>query len=340
VIEGRQRGERAGGSPQEATKFPNASSLSARLISLAVLGGIWLAVILLAPSAQAQDDGPRVYQLAPLGAKTFTAFVVAKRSDETPEIGEVIPDSTIDTNLVVFRYAQTFSLGGRQFNPFVILPTGWVHGVVHHPGAASVEDTSSGLGDAQIGAVLGLVGSPALPPDAYAKFRPWFSSGLLARIYFPTGDYSAGRPVNLGANRFAYQLGLPTTFVFAQSYLDPTLTALEILPTVTFYDPNNNPDGAMQVSKAPLFSVESHFTRNISRAAWLSADVLYRLGGETTTNGQPDHNAIQGWSAGMSAALKLNPRATVILSYEHVVERNDDGPDGWFFRTALVIPFR
>ena len=24
---------------------------------------------------------------------------------------------------------------------------------------------------------------------------------------------------------------------------------------------------------------------------------------------------------------------------QQVVERDDDGPDGWFFRTALVVPF-
>jgi hypothetical protein len=94
------------------------------------------------------------------------------------------------------------------------------------------------------------------------------------------------------------------------------------------------------VTKAPQFALESHLTRNFGPAAWVSADMLYRNGGETTTDGRADHNPTRGWSAGLSGALRIAPKATVILTYEHVVERSDQGPDGWFFRTALVVPFR
>jgi hypothetical protein len=324
VSTGGERGERAGESP---------SGL------LRLFGAVLLTSLAIAAAAYAQDDGPRVYQLAPEGAKTFTTFAVAKRGNETPESGDVVAGSKIDTNMLVFRYAQTFSLGGRQLNPFVILPMGEVRSTVQQSGGI-VKNSSSGLGDAQFGVVLGLLGAPALSPELYAAFRPGFSTGLLARAFFPTGAYSAAKPVNLGSNRYSYQLGFPTTLVFGQTYLDPTLTALELLPTITFYDDNSRPYGAARVAKAPQFAVESHLTHNFGRAIWLSADMLYRLGGETTTGGRRDDNAIQGWSAGMTAALRVAPAATVILTYEHVVERNDDGPDGWFFRTAVVVPFR
>jgi hypothetical protein len=291
-----------------------------------------------AAPARGQDDGPRVYQLAPLGARTFTAFAVAKRGNETPESGDVVLGSDIDTNIVVLRYAQTFSLGGRQFNPFVILPVGEVKSTVRRA-EGRVVTHSSGFGDAQVGAVLGLVGSPALRPGAYAEFRPAFSSGLMARVFFPTGACSAAKPVNLGAHRLAYQLGLPTTFLFGQSYRAPNLTALEVLPTVTFYDVNPSPFDADRVAKEPQFAVEAHLTRTLSPRIWLSADMLYRQGGETITDGRADGNPTRGWSAGGSAAVRLNRRATVILSYQQVVERSDEGPDGWFFRTAIVVPF-
>jgi hypothetical protein len=305
------------------------------------LRGILLSVALLATStrAYAQDDGPRVYQLQPLGAKAFTVFGVAKRSNETPESGDVIAGSSIDTNLLVFRYVHTFSLGGRQFSPFIILPTGHVRATVHGAGG-SMSDVSAGLGDMQLGGVLGLFGAPALEPDDYANFRPQISMGLFSRVFFPTGAYDRAKSVNLGANRFSYQLGLPTSLVFGQSYLDPTLTMLEILPTVTFYDPNTEPYGARLVTKAPQFSLESHLSRNLGRDAWISADMLYRRGGETTTNGTPDRNPIRGLSAGASAGWRLAPKATLILTFEHVVQRSDNGPDGWFFRAALVVPFR
>jgi hypothetical protein len=303
------------------------------------LGGLLLLAALTTAPARAQDDGPRVYQLAPLGAKTFTTFAVVKRGDETPESGDFNAGSEIATNMLVFRYAQTFDLGGRQFSPFVILPTGFVRSTVHTP-TGDVTNDSGGLGDAQIGGVLGFFGAPALTPEAYARFRTPLTTGLLARVFFPSGAYSRARPVNLGAGRFSYQLGLPTTFIFGQSYLDRKLTALELLPTVTFYDANTEPYGARRVDKAPLFSLESHLTRTLGPAAWVSADMLYRSGGETRTDGRDDHNPTRGWSAGLSGAYRLLPQATVILTYEHVIERSDQGPNGWFFRTALVVPFR
>jgi hypothetical protein len=295
-------------------------------------------LFLVATGARAQDDGPRVYQLAPLGAKAFTAFAVAKRANETPD-GDVVTGSQIDTNVVVFRYVQTFSLGGRQFSPFVILPTGRVRATVRDA-HGNASDVSSGLGDAQIGGVVGLFGSPALDPKAYADYRPQFSMGLLGRVFFPTGAYDRAKSVNLGANRFAFQVGLPTGLVFGQSYASPRLTTLELLPTLTFYGANTEPHGAGRVTKAPQFSLEAHLTHNLSPQAWVSADLLYRLGGATTTDGTPNHNPTRGWSAGVSGAVRLAPHATVILTYEHVVERSDNGPDGWFFRAALVVPFR
>jgi hypothetical protein len=296
-------------------------------------------LLAMAAGARAQDDGPRVYQLAPEGAKAFTAFAVAKRGNETPESGDVILGSQIDTDIVVLRYVETFSLEGQQFSPFFILPTGHVRSTIHSP-AGDIVRKSSGLGDVQIGTVLGLFGAPALAPDAYAQFRPQLSTGLLARVFFPTGAYSHEQTVNFGANRYSFQLGLPTGVLLGQSYVDPNLTTLELLPTVTFYGANDQPYGATRVTKAPQFSLESHLTRNFSPALWFSADMLYRRGGETTTDGRSDHNPLRGWSAGLTGAFRLAPKATVILTYEHVVERSDEGPNGYFFRAALVVPFR
>jgi hypothetical protein len=297
----------------------------------AALAGLALA---LAPGARAQDDGPRVYQLAPKDAQAFTGFYVAKRGNEGPEPGEVFAGTETKNDILVLRYARTFSLAGRQFAPFMIVPTG----AVRSSGPAGSFE-SSGLGDIQIGGVLGVLGSPALTPEAYAAFRPGFTTGLLARAYFPTGDYSSARPVNLGANIFTVQLGLPTTVMLGRSFRDPSLTALELLPTVNLYTRNDDPFRAREVSKAPLFSVESHLTHNFGRARWASFDVLFRSGAETTTDGVADHNRTEGWSAGGSGALVLPRRISLILTYEHVVQRNDNGPDGWFFRTALVKVF-
>jgi hypothetical protein len=285
-------------------------------------------------AARAQDDGARVYQLAPTGFQTFTAFIVNKRGNEGPDPGQTTPGSETRSDILVLRYARTFNLAGRQLTPFVIVPMGRTK-VIQGLGAAT---ESSGFGDAQIGATFGLFGAPALSAQEYASFRPALSMSLLGRIYFPSGAYTSQQPVNLGANRFSYQLGLPTTIMLGQSFRDERLTALEVLPTVTFYEANHEPFGADKRTQAPMFSLEAHLTHNVTRRIWFSADLLYRDGGESRTDGAANHDPVHGWSAGGTAVLPL-AKTSLALTFEHVVKRWDQGPSGWFFRTALIAPF-
>ena len=289
------------------------------------------ALLSLAAPALAQDDGPRVYQLAPVGAQNVTAFLVNKRGNETPEPGSISRGADIHTDILVFRYARTVEMAGRPVTPFLILPIGEVR--------STGKPTSSGFGDVQVGGTIGLMGAPALSRTEFTAFKPGFGMGLLGRLYLPTGAYSDGKPVNLGSNRVAYQLGLPMVLASGKSYRDPSLTSLEILPSLTFYGDNEDPFDAARSSKDLLFSVEAHLTHNLSRRIWVSADMLYRLGGETSTDGRSDDNGMHGWSAGLSTALPFVSQTTLIFTYQHVIERSDNGPDGWFFRTALVAPF-
>ena len=173
----------------------------------------------------------------------LTIFAVAKQGNEEPEVGSVAPGSDFATNIVVFRYVQTFNLAGRQLTPFLILPFGGTRTLVDAADHGAME-SSSGLGDVQIGGVLGLLGSPALSPQDFAVAKPGFSTGLFAKLYLPTGAYNAAQIANLGANRFAFQVGLPTTFALGTSYRDPALTTLELFPTLTFYQDNDEPHGA------------------------------------------------------------------------------------------------
>jgi hypothetical protein len=293
------------------------------------------AALLAATAATAQDDGARVYLPTPVGAQALTGFAVFKRGDEEPEPGSYLPGTKIDTDLAVLRYVRTFSLAGRPFSPFLILPTGRVS---TRTGEGETV-TSSGFGDLQLGATFSLVGMPALAPEAFATYRPGFGLGLFAKVYFPTGAYSRTQALNLGANRYAFQVGLPTSFALGASYRDPALTTFDVLPTLTFYQANTDPFGAHRSAKAALFSVESHLTRNLSPTVWISGDLLYRQGGETTTDGVADDNATRGLSGGGSVAFVLSPQATLVLTGETVITRSDGGPDGWFFRAALVLPF-
>ena len=304
---------------------------SSRFVLAWLFAAFWLA---LANPALAQDDGPRVYQPAPIGARILTTFAVAKRGNELSEPGSLRLGANLATNTVVFRYAQVFDFAGRPLTPFLIVPFGEVTAT-----NSDLRPTSRGLGDMQVGATWALAGARSYSRAEFAEWRPSASVLLLGRIYIPTGEYNSANPVNLGSNRLSVQLGAPVNIRLAgRSYLDPGLTTLELLPTLTLYDDNLTSAGE-RLSKDPLFGVEAHLTRNFSRQVWISADLLFKTGGETSTDGVGDGNAMSGLSAGASLGYAVHPRISLILSYSAVVARNDEGPDGGFFRAALVAPF-
>ena len=287
---------------------------------LARLPFAWLLCALLTAPAWAQDDGSRTYQLLPADTKFVTLFGVVNQGNQADDPAIVTPGATIDTSLAVFRYAQFFALGEMAGSAFAILPTGKVSGTIGgKPGG-----TSSGLGDAQIGALLGLIGYPALSREDYKSYEPGFSASALLKLSAPTGAYSSTQQINLGANRWSLRIGPVITYSVGDNFFDPSLTTLELQPSVTFFTPNENPFGAGRVQQAPLYHIEAHITRNLDKTWWVSADAVYFMGGTTSTDGTSNHN----YERSLALAASLGTQVGEIYlkaTYGHVVERNEDG---------------
>lgn len=288
--------------------------------------------------AWAQDDGARAYQLAPDGIQTITVHGIATRGNQSATPGSVVRGADVDVNVAVVQYTRVFSVADRTAAAFAVLPMGRVDASLRIPGT-DFSTSSSGLGDAQIGGVIGLIGSPSLSAQDYARFKPRASVGLLGKLYFPTGEYDAAKAVNLGTNRYMIQLGVPISYAIGDSFLDPSLTTFELLPTVLFFGDNDDPFGAEKVKQDPLFGIEGHITHNFNRRFWASADLLYRQGGATTTDGADDNNRQRTLGLGATAGIVLSGSATLKLTYGESTYHNDDGVDGWLFRGVLIYVF-
>lgn len=289
-------------------------------------------------AAPAQDDGARAYMLIPDGTRVATLQGIFLRANQSLAPGTVIPDAKIDIDVAVLQFTQTFSIAGSQSAVFAALPLGEVRGSLALPGG-KISGKSSGAGDATLGAIFGLVGSPALMLKDYAAFRPGFSLGLLGKLIVPTGTYQSDKLINLGANRFTYQLGLPMTYSLGRSQLDPSLTTFELLPTVTFFDSNDSPFGADRVSQDPLLGIEAHITHNLGQAFWISGDARYTYGGETRTDGIDDDNIQEALALGVTANLYFSQQLSFKATYGGTVARSDNGPDGWMLRGMLNYAF-
>jgi hypothetical protein len=181
--------------------------------------------------------------------------------------------------------------------------------------------------------------APAATGREFVALTPGFTLTTLAKLTAPTGDYTSARIINLGANRWAVQLGAPLAYYLGATFVDPRLTTFELVPSVTFFTDNDDPNGAETISQKPLFRLEGHVTHNLHPKLWVSFDGLYNYGAMTTTDGVEDENTQSYLSLGGTAGLTLSRHLIVKATYGGVVARNESGGDGSMLRLAGVGVF-
>ena len=299
----------------------------------------WFLFSLCAPrEVGAQGDGARNYQLVPDGTRSFAIYGTYFQGNESADGSRVIQGAKVDAYLGVLQYTQTFALAGEQVQAFGILPFGQLKGSVSRPSGTTTTSVS-GLGDASIGAMVGLVGAPALSAKEYSEYRPGFTLGALAKLFVPTGEYDSSRPINLGGNRWSLQLGAPIVQYLGKSLGDPSLVSLELTPSVTFFTVNNDPPNADTLKQRPLAKLEGHVTRNIGSAFWVSADAFLARGGETTTDGTRDGNSQRSLGLGATAGIAFSDTMSGGVTYGKVVRSNTGGLDLRGLRAYAVLAF-
>lgn len=302
-----------------------------------------LAALIHAAPAHAIGDGPRAYVLVPEKATVGSLYGIFIDGNSSLDPATAAPDSELSIDVVALQLTQSFTLGGLQNGLFVVLPVGQTAGrtTIERPFLPPIElsGKSSGLADIQFAGVFGIAGSPALALKDYVAYKPGFALGALARVTAPTGDYSGSRAVNLGANRWAFQLGAPMGFVVGQSFLDPKLMTFELVPSVTFFTANDDPFGADRVTQAPLYRLEAHATRNVGRALWLSLDMIGTAGGRTRTDDISDDNAKSSLELGGTVGVNLSKSFSLKATYGGLVARGDNGLQGDGFRLVATKLF-
>lgn len=255
------------------------------------------------------------------------------RSNLAVDPGTLAEDD-LNTNLLVFQFVQALTVLDGQSFLFLVVPMSRIEAEASMPGDG-VPKSISGFGDAQLGFVLGVQGTPSLSPADYGNHPPGLAVNLLAKIFFPTGKYSESRSINIGANRFALRLGAPIVYAIGERMGDRHLATIELMPTVTFYGKNEDPLGADQTKQKPLFILEGHLTRGFHENFWASFDLLWRRGGEVEVDGIDAGNFQSALSLGATGTFALSRRASLRLSYGGVVSRNAHGPNGWMARAIL-----
>ena len=302
------------------------------------LAAVNVFLALFATCVQAQGDGPRAYFPSPVNSSAASVYGQFMTGDQSEVPGTVTPGSHVDVDIGNVEYWRSFEVNGFLAGVYANLPFGRVSGRLNL-GPLHYAETSSGVGDLELGMTLNLIGAPPLSGEQWAAYKPGFALDGLFKAYAPTGAYSSSNIFNLGTHRWAFELGAPMAYYVGESLDDLQLTTFELLPSVTFFTDNNAPFHAGTQAQAPLYGVELHVTRNLNQTVWVSLDGGWEFGGETTTDGVKDGNSQRALGLGGTIGVNLSASASLNITYGGTLSHNAAGSDANFLRVTFTYSF-
>ncbi|MCX6324581.1 MAG: transporter [Sphingobacteriales bacterium] len=294
-------------------------------------------------SVMAQGDGPRSFILLPKGLWAINARWIGLNQNMNATSTILVPKAEVKINVFPITLYHTFSLGGRfaqlsfMFNPGSISASALsVPPVIPLP---TNTISANGFSDGFVAFKAGLVGAPALDVMSYMKTPMQFS--LFADLrYWYSGTYDASKALNLGTNRGTYHIGFPMAIPLNKNMKKATW--LEIAPSVMLFSNNNDPargTRAKKIEQGALFSFENHISHNFNPKFWAFANLLYRFGGQTTTDGTKNENEQNILGLGAGVGYQFTPFLGAYADYGGIVSGGKTDATSTMWRIAANFTY-
>lgn len=281
-----------------------------------------------AAPAYAQLDGPRVYWPLPKNTNIVSATYVGGTANASLSVlNQVQGDVDIESDVYVLSYTRSQPFFGRTIHWQALLPAGSVDTDVPFP-LTTNETFADGLGDLSIGATVNVFGAPELPVREALRYDLDWSVNLGLTVTAPTGDYEATEPLNMGSNQWSARLSAPIVKSLTD-WVPGRRTTIEVTPSVRFFQDNDDSLGNT-VEQDPLFAVEAHLTRDMTRDAFFSLDYTWLDGADQTLSSNAT-GAPTGTRGGLSAQIfgatlgyKVNDNLSLFVGHQQTIGESAD----------------
>ena len=289
-------------------------------------------------AADAQGEGARTYWKAPANTHavgTHLMFVDGNASGFNPALP--VSGAAFTSRIYLLNYTAFFNFLGRRNEASVTQPFGTVEATTTGLQPIGLDVAGKGRADLAAWWAFNLIGAPA---QSLQEYMQWEQRTLLDAQLFvtaPSGQYDEDKFLNVGTNRWTVRFGLP----FVQSIGDFTpgrRTTFELVPSVTLFGDNDAlrsltiDDGApvffsRTLSQDPLYKIEGHLTRDITKELWVSADAMYVGGGETSLDGVAQDDSQSSFGVGFTVAYKVSEKVELRALWGDFLTDEEDGID-------------
>ncbi len=280
-----------------------------------------LAAVLLGGSAQAQFDGPRTFWPLPKNTNIFALRSGRGQANASLAVwNQVQPGIDIETELHMLTYTRTLPIFGRTaywqaFLPFVTTDTSSALPL------GAVDSFAAGIGDPSIAGTVNIFGKPDMPAREYIRHDHTTSLDLGLMASFPIGEYDEDELLNPGSNQWKARVAAPIIHAIGP-WVPGERTTLELTPAIHLLGDNDDARGN-SVEQDPLFTLEAHLTRDLTRDAFLSLDYVMLRGGEETLTDKATStpagttSGIDAQLLGFTVGYQINDSMRLSLGHSH-----------------------
>jgi hypothetical protein len=278
-----------------------------RLAGPALGAALALTALFAASPAPAQELEPRAYSPAPVNANFFLLAYSYQSGEVLFDPSLPFSDVNAYINGVTAGVGHTFDIFGRSSSLAVAVP--YVFGSINGNVAEQfTRITRSGLADPRVRFVVNLLGGPALTAREFVSHRPETTLGFSLVVVVPTGQYSSGKLINVGTNRWAFKPELGLSYPAGPWTLEVSAGAW------LFTDNGHAYPGEVVRSQDPLYTFQAHVGYTVRPGLWVAGDATYYAGGKTYANGVPGDTRLANSRAGLTASLPLGRGHSVKLA--------------------------
>ena len=282
-------------------------------------------------SVEASGEGPRVYGPSPVGINALIFHASTLRdANRSFDPSLITPNLKFDTSIVTIQYARTLDIAGSH-----VTLTGMLRGGQSTRKSRDQDQSasSSGLADPTLVAAINLYGLPPLTLEEFRAYTPGTTVALLLAATLPLGEYDPEKPANLGANRYAFRVGLPTAL--SLEWLPARTTTLELTPSLQVFTENHDTG----LKQDPLATLEGHLAQDFTQRLWGAVGFLWNGGGATEIRGVQQNGAQRSLSLVVSLDYDFSPKWSLNFRYGETVRQNEFGLDGSLYHIKLITRF-
>lgn len=276
---------------------------------------------LLIPPISWADYDARDYIAAPPGTNLLLWYYKIGSGHEYYGAGKRVSDDiNINSNIGILRYVRYFGIGSYTAFAQVLAPFGSVE--LDGAGVGGVQTETSGLGDVIPAFGIFLINNPE--SKTYLGFTEYIST--------PTGDYHNNKSLNIGTNRWGFksELGFSQGFNFSDRWIGQNWN-LDLGAAVEFY--TDNTDYSTQhltLSQDPLFILEAHLSKDITKSLWASVDYFFHKGAETSVNSIDNKDELENHQLQLTTGYNFTPDFQLLVQYKNTLSEENGGKTNTF----------